>query len=298
MTFSYLKTTVAVAALISTLGSMAVASQAQIEDINARYDAEFKALEEQINDWKGEAPDPSAIEATIDAEFEITWDITDFSFDIPEVIFKTQEFSLDLPQFKWDRTGFSMDIPEVFMGVTKVGEYPCFRGWKWYSCDIKTKVPQVRMVRKDFSLDLPQVWWDRTSFSMDIPEFYSKRVEIKMHLPQFKLKSVSGEISSYQAEGEAFALKAEELGKTQEAEIKAAVANDLEAQKSEVHNQFDKAVTALDKAIADLRAAGGDPAKVNTPDGIIDLVAMRAEVLEKREDALAKIDTQIDRLNA
>lgn len=298
MTLSNLKNAVAVAALTAILGTSAIADQAEIDNINARYDAEFNKLENQIDGWKGEAPNPSEFEATINAEFEVTWEVTDFSFDIPEIIFKTREFSLDLPQFKWDRTGFSMDIPEVFMAVTKVGEYPCFKGWKWYSCDIKTKVPQVRMVRKDFSLDLPQVWWDRTSFSMDIPEFFSKRVEIKMHLPQFKLESVSGEIESYQAEGEAFARKAEELGKAQEVEIKAAVAAVLEDQKTNVHMQFDKAIAALDKAIADVKAAGGDPEKINTPTGTISLVAMRADVLEKRKTALAQIDHHLERLNA
>lgn len=293
-----LKTTVAASVMCAALGNAAIASQADIDAINARYDVEFNKLETEINDWKDEAPNPSEFEAIIDAEFGVTWEITDFSFDIPEIIFKTREFSLDLPQFKWDRTGFSMDIPEVFMAVTKVGEYPCFKGWKWYSCDIKTKVPQVRMVRKDFSLDLPQVWWDRTSFSMDIPEFFSKRVEIKMHLPQFKLESVSGQISSYQSEGEAFAAKAEKLGEAQEAEIKAAVAADLKDQKAEVFVQFDSAIGALDKAIADLKAAGGDPAKVNTPDGLINLIAMRAEVLEKRASALEQINTQLERLSA
>lgn len=287
-------------ALIAFSGTTAVASQAEIDEINARYDAAFNALQSDINEWQAEAPAPSEFEAVVDVNVEgiVTWEITDFSFDIPEIIFKTREFSLDLPQFKWDRTGFSMDIPEVFMAVTKVGEYPCFKGLKWYSCDIKTKVPQVRMVRKDFSLDLPQVWWDRTSFSMDIPEFFSKRVEVKMHLPQFKLESVSGQIGAYQAEGEAFAMKAEKLGKAQEAEIKSAVAADLEAQKSEVYSQFDGAIEALDKAISDLKAAGGDPAKVNTPEGVVNLIAMRADVLEKRKAALTQISAQIEQLKA
>jgi len=294
----FMMTSVAVAALHVSSINAAAANQAEIEVINARYEAAFEALETDVNNWATDAPRPSEFEATIDAEIEVTWEITDFSFDIPDIKFKTRNFSLDLPQFKWDRTGFSMDIPELFMAVTKVGEYPCFRHWKWYSCDIKTKVPQVRMVRKDYSLDLPQVWWDRTGFSMDIPEVFSKRIEIKMHLPQFKLESVRSQISAYQAEGEAFAVRAEELGRAQEAEIKSVAATEIEAQKAEVIAQFDDAIAALDKAINDLKGVGADPEKVNTPDGMINLVAMREDVIAKRVSALAEIDAQLSQLRA
>jgi hypothetical protein len=293
-----LKSTAAALALTAAFAAQATASQSEIDTINAEYEAKFDTLQAEMTEWESEAPDFSNLEASVGATFDVTWEITDFSFDIPEIVFKTREFSLDLPQFKWDRTGFSMDIPKVYMAVTKVGEYPCFRGWKWYSCDIKTKVPQVRMERKDFSLDLPQVWWGRTSFSMDIPEFYSKRVEIKMHLPQFKLESVEGEITAYQEEGESFAIRAQQLGQSQEAAIKGAVADELGTQKAAVVAQFDEALAALDKAIADLRSAGADPANVNTDEGTMNLVEMREQVLSKRSIALAEIDAQIAQLNA
>jgi|AntRauTorckE5430_2_1112549.scaffolds.fasta_scaffold02900_3 hypothetical protein len=293
-----LKTAVSALALTAALSGAANAGQAEIDEINGRYAVSFDALQTEIEDWKGEAPEPSEFEAIIDAEGTISWEITDFSFDIPEIIFKTREFSLDVPQFTWDRTGFSMDIPVTYMATTKVGEYPCFKGLKWYSCDMKMDVPQVKMVRKEFSLDLPQVSWGRTSFSMDIPEFYSKRVEIKMHLPQFKLESVSGQINVYEQEGEEFAARAEQLGKAQETEIKAVVRIELATQKTQVQAQFDAAIVALDKAIADLKSAGANPAAVSTSDGVIDLFAMRQEVLQKREKALNDITAQVNLLNA
>ena len=147
-------------------------------------------------------------------------------------------------------------------------------------------------------MDLPQVSWGRTSFSMDIPEFYSNRVEISMHLPQFKLDSVSGEVTAYQEEGETFAARAQELGKAQEAAIKSAVVEELNEQKDNVHVQFEEALGALDKAISDLQTAGVDPTKVNTPDGVMNLVAMRDEVIAKRIAALAEIDAQLTQLTA
>lgn len=295
---NFLKSTAAALALGLAFSGQATASQAEIDEITAEYEAQFAALQAEMSDWESEAPDYSNLEATVDATFDVTWEMTDFSFDIPEITFKTREFSLDLPQFKWDRTSFSMDIPKIYMAVTKVGEYPCFRGWKWYSCDIKTKVPQVRMERKTFSMDLPQVWWGQTSFSMDIPEFYSKRIKIKMHLPQFKLESVSGEITAYQEEGEDFAARAEKLGKSQEEAIKSAVADDLGKQKAKVHTQFADALGALDKAINDIKAAGADPASISTPDGVMNLIAMREEVLKKRDAALATIDAVLEQMNA
>lgn len=285
--------------VLNTVGTgAALASTQTIAEIEAKYDAQFDALQTEMQDWQGTAPDPSGIEATIGAEFDVTWEITDFSFDIPEVVFKTREFSLHLPQFKWDRTSFSMHVPEIHMETKKVGEYPCFKGWKWYSCDAKMDVPVTRMVHKKFSLDLPQTWWDRTSFSMDIPEFYSKRVEIKMHLPQFKLKDVHGEISAYQKQGEAFGLRAQQLGEAKKADMKAAVRTQIGTEKQKAVAEFDKALAALDKAIGEIRAAGADPARLNTPDGVINLIAVRAEIVQKRDQTIADMDKALTQLAA
>lgn len=275
-----------------------LASQAEIDAITAKYEAEFAELKAEMNEWQSQAPDYSDADAMIGVSGTIDWEITDFSFDIPEIIFKTRELSLDLPQFKWDRTSFSMDFPEVFMAVTKVGEYPCINKLQVRMCDIKTDVPQVRMVRKEYSLDLPQVWWDRTSFSMDIPEFFSKRVEIKMHLPQFTVEDVDAEINAYQDEGELFAARSEELGNAQKEEIEHVVVSDLNEQKAAVSAQFVEAIAALDKAIVDLTKVGVDPTSVQTPEGTIDLVALRVDVLAKRDDALAQIDEHLAKLTA
>jgi hypothetical protein len=288
------------AALVLSTGgtSAALANTQSIAEIEARYDAEFKALEAEMQDWQGEAPDPSGIEATIGAELDVSWEITDFSFDIPEVIFITREFSLHLLQFKWDRTSFSMHVPEIRMETKTVGKYPCFKDWKWYSCDAKMDVPVTRMVHKQFSLDLPQTWWDRASFSMDILEFFSERVEIKMHLPQFKLKDVHGEISAYQKQGEAFGVRAQQLGEAKKSEMKTAIRTQIDTEKQKAIAEFGKSLAAIDKAISDIRAAGANPANLPAPEGVINLIAVCGEIVQKRDQAITEMDKALQQLAA
>lgn len=285
----------------ASLGFAAEPVESQIEAIQEKYRVEYESLRQKGEQLAADARSPTEIEAGIGIDFDIEWERTSIKFDIPEIIMKTREFKLHLPQFRMKRTSIKWDNPEFFWEVTKVGEYPCFKGWKWYSCDIKTKVPQVRMVPREAKFDIPQVSWEITSFKMDIPEFFSKRVEIKLHLPQFYAKDVKGEISAHKAKADAISVEASALAARQKAEITAAITEDLLAKREMVAGQFDDAIASLEGAIASVQQAGANPEAMVSDEGTENLVARLNDLRNKRSETMAMFDAKLaelqDRVN-
>ncbi len=284
-----------VAATTVSAGVVVIETQSAIDEINAKYAVEYDRIENEATALSENAPDPSTFEAAVNFEFDVTWETTSIKFDIPEVTMQTHKFSLHLPQFKMKRIGVSWDNPEVRMVLRVVGKYPCFRGFKWYSCDIKTKVPEVHMVRREAKFDVPEVYWDKTSFSMDIPEFHMKTIEFKLDLPQFELQDVKGQFATLEDEANALSAEATVLAQAQKGEIASVVASDLSLKREEVAAQFDIAITTMEASIVDIRNAGADPTALISDEGTVDLIAMlnnlklqRAETLNLLSDKVAE----------
>lgn len=267
-----------------------------LPEIQAQYDAERRALAAEIEALRQQAPDPNSVEGMLDFEADLEWEMTSLKFDVPEVSMNTRSFALHLPQVSMRRVSISWDNPEVHMEMKTIGKYPCFKGWKWYSCDIKTKMPQLRMVRREAKFDVPDVSWDRTDFSLDIPEFRMKRIEIKLHLPQVSGGSVSGEVTAYETRMEALAEKGEDLAAREVAATIAVVVEDLVDKRDDADRQFAAAITQLKAAAATLEERGIDPAKAASGDGTIDLLAQLAELRDRRDATLARLDAKIAEL--
>lgn len=282
-------TTTALTAPVSAAQSV----EEQINAINEKYEPRFMALQSEGQAIAESAPKPSEFEGAVGISGEVDWEMTSIKFDIPEVVMKTREFSLHLPQFRMDTTSVKFDIPKTYFKITKVGEYPCFKGWKWYSCDIKTKVPQFRTETVEVKFDLPQVSWDITSFKMDIPEFFNKRVEWKLHLPQFTVKDVDVEIGKTENAAKDLEKRAFALGAAQKAEIQAVVAADLKDKRASTVAQFDSAIQTLKAGIAKVRSAGANPEAINANGSTQNMVAQLAELKKKRSEVLSIIDQKI-----
>lgn len=261
--------------------------------IKEKYAARLEQIKREGQALSDKAPSPTAVEAGINIDFDVSWETTSMKFDIPEIKILTREFKLHLPQFRMKRHSINWDNPETFWAVTKTAPYPCFKGLKMYTCWIKTKVPQIKMVRREAKFDLPEVFWEVTSFKMDIPEFYSKRVKWKLDLPQFKAKDVKVEIGKHKAAAERLAVKAKALGNEQKAEFYAVAVNDLKSKRSTVSTQFDTAEKMMSEAIQKIKAAGANPEALTVNGAIQNLVVELAKLRTKRAEILAMIDAKI-----
>ena len=292
-------------ALVSTMLFVSISStvahaseplDSKIAAIEEKYEGQLAAIRAEGDQMASEAPDYDGTEVMLDMSVDVTWDTTSIIFDIPEVTMKTRELSLDLPQFRMKTKRIVWDNPEMKMVLKTVGKYPCFRGLKQYMCDIKTKVPELKMVRREAKIDIPEVFWARTSFKMDIPEFSMNRVEIKLDVPQFRAEEVDVKIDAYKARAEELAARAEALGRSQKDEIEAAVIEDLSAKKTEIALQFDTAISQLENAIETVRSHGANPAAVQSEDGTVNLVAQLDDLRAKRTDALSVISEKLSEL--
>lgn len=270
---------------------------AGVEDLISAIEEKFKpgfaAIEEEGRRLAKDAPRPTELEATVGVNFDVEWEMTSIKFDIPEVKMKLREIKLHLPQVRMETTSINWDNPEFFMELRKIGEYPCFRSWKWYSCDIKTKMPEIRMIRREAKFDLPKFTWDITSIKLDIPEFFSRRVEIKLHAPQFKAKEVSAEIGEQKAAADALQQKAAGLAEEQKREINAAVSANLNSKRGEIAREFDTGIASLTESIGNLKASGVNTEAVPSPDGTVNLPALLLELQAKRAAALKELDAKI-----
>lgn len=276
-------------------GNAANASEAlekRIGEINVQYEQRFAALKKEgegLNDgWS-----PSAFEAGVGFSGNVTWEVTTIKLDLPAAKMKRRDIKLHLPQWTHKTVSIKWDVPQFYSAIRVIGKYPCFYHWKWHSCEIKTKVPQLRMLRRESKFDVPVIKWATTTLKLDIPEFYTRRTEIKLHLPQFHGKDVHAEIGKRKAAGNAIERKSLELGKAQAVEINAAVQADLAAEKAGVSASFDDAVRNMDTAISQMRAAGVNPEAVVTEEGTQNFILMLNDLKRQRDEALRKFDIDV-----
>lgn len=271
--------------------------QERIDEIVSRYKPEFDQLQADGKQMEKDFQEPSKVDAVINIDFDISWEKTDIVLDIPSVKMKTCDISFDLPSVKMNRKDMSFDTPSVRMVNKKVGEYPCFKGWKWYSCDIITKVPEFFMERQDISMDIPEVIKERHEIKFDLPEFFMNRVYWSLHLPQFKVVNVKAETQAMQDKGDALKARGEKLGTAMKAEIDALLvgglsegAQDVATNRDLVAKPFNDAANLISKTIDELVAKKIDPVKIPASDGNINLRQSLVDLVTQRDAELAKFD--------
>ena len=128
------------------------------------------------------------------ADFDIGWDETRITFDLPEVTMVRQDWSLDLPQVTMTNQEMIFHTPSSRMGTQKVGQYPEFHGFEIVWKDILTDVPEFFIQEQRIVVGVPEFRMDTTAISLDVPEFAMKTQTFIMGLPQFTLKAFKVDI--------------------------------------------------------------------------------------------------------
>lgn len=280
------------------------AKVAALASIETDYKDQQTALQTEGDDIQR---DGSGLSGT--ATFDVKMKEQRWIFHLPTMTMKLKPMSLDLPQMTMKTRAISWDNPTIVMVPTKTGQYPTFR-CRGFKCTVKwkdiiTNVPRTEMRRQSISMGVPEFQMKRTDFSTKIPEFTMKKQEWVMKIPEFTLVDAQAEGETLQKRGKALGEKADTLAgtiKAQAGERSAAVyacyRTDLADKRQEVAAQFDTALGQIDASITSIRAAGADPAKMQTEDGVLDLIAERARLVTERDDALKQIDAAMASLDA
>jgi hypothetical protein len=273
--------------------AQSAALNAQIEAIKNKYQPRLDALQQEGQSLADEAPDPSAVEAVLNVDFDVTWSDKKIAFDFPSVKLKNKRIAFDLPEVRMDLQRIVFDTPATRMVPRVIGRKPEFHGpfhIEW--TDIIISVPEVYMQRNEIKLDIPQVTMKRQEIVVGIPEITMQRVEWIVSLPQFKVINISAATDKLQAKGKELQAEGEAIGMAMNAEVQAAVsalmqgAGGVPGMISTANHAFDAALTSVKSAIDTLSQKGIDPIKVPTDGGDLNLRKTLDELVKTRDDVM------------
>lgn len=274
--------------------------QDRVQSIVDRYQPIFAQLQAEGEKMEGDFEAPGTFEAVINIDFDVSWEDTSIIFDVPSVTMKTIRFSLDIPEVTMNTKSIVFDTPSVRMVTRVVGKYPCFRGFKIYSCDMKMDIPEVFMERQDIRMDIPEFTMRRKDISFDVPEFFMQRIEWKLHLPQFTAKSVSAAVSNMEHMASELKDRGEKLSLSMKAEIDAIMVNGMAvgaqasvAERNAAAAPFNDGIAKIMAVIDQLVARKVDPIRVPVQGGEpINMRKQLDELVAGREAALVLFDAQ------
>jgi hypothetical protein len=265
----------------------------EISKIQAKYEAEYKKIEEQGKQIEKDAPKGAENTAGVDIDFSKWHDV---SFDVPEFRMKLHRIVLDLPSVTMRTKRIVWDNPEVTMENRVVGKYPEFHGLKVKWSDIITKVPVTRMVRKEAKLDVPEFSMKRQEMKFDLPEIFRTR-RVSMKIPEIKVRTTENAKDETEEGTREIEKTTAALAAAQQAEIKEFSIKKLTAERSNLETQLKEAVAQINDAITKSRAAGADPAKLVSEDGTVtDLNAVLQNVNAEFAKGIQAIDDAIAQL--
>lgn len=268
--------------------------QTQINKVTERYRpalAELAARGKKIGD---EYQKPNAAAAKIGFDFDVNWKRLDMSFDLPSVTMKTISISADVPEVTNEPQTIIFHTPSTRMVTREVGRKPEVRNWTIEWTPIYMDFPELFMEEQKIIFDLPSVRMKRQDWKIDIPHFTMQRQEISIDVPDFKLRNVTAETEKLKASGAELQAEGDQLARRMKADINAVISTGsaMAAQGTtgatfEISRQFDSAIAALSKAVAELAAKGVDPIKVPSEKGDVNLRKQLSELIAQRDAALA-----------
>lgn len=277
------------------------------------YQRDFQGFKEKGDQMK---------EDSVAMNVDVGWSDQRIVFNVPSVTIKDQRIIFGVPQTTVVNKHMSFDVPSVTMKDTKTGQYPettCHDTWihvgpiktkgvpsctvTWH--DIITKIPVSTMQRTDIVLGVPEFTWKDTTVVAGIPQLTNQEVTWIIGLPQFTVRSIAINSKKIESESEslqnAMAEKKEAMTKDVGGDIHSVFAcyrTDVSSKRLQAETQFNSGLSQLDSSIQNVRASGADPANLKSSDGhSLNLIAQRADLARKRDDAMASFDSALSQLD-
>jgi hypothetical protein len=294
---------------------MCKAEQTTISGITEKYKPIFANLQAEGESLK-DSDDAKKFAVNL------TWADTEIKFATPSVSVKDQRMIFGVPQVTMRTNNISFGTPSVRMNRVKTGQYPeftCHDTWISLPFGGKTKgvpacatkwsntyadIPESFMQEQHIRVDIPEFRFADTSIVMGIPEVFMQSQRIVVGVPQIKVSSVILDTKPLKDKADQLTAKASDVKTSEMQEMSSSIhalfecfRTSLSQKKKMTSDQFSTGLTQLDAIIQSLRTQGADPAKLATPDGIVDLVQKREDLARARDDALSKFDEALSKLD-
>lgn len=167
-----------------------------IAEIQAKYEAQFKQLQEQTEaSAEKMKEDGDRLEKDAKTKFKVDivvrWVDRRIIMNLPQVTMRSQTFKLDLPEVKGHLQEMIFHTPSTRMVLKKVGQYPEVHGLKIVWKDILTEVPEIFMQEQRIKIEVPEVRMTTQELRVDYPDFSWGPTEFVLRLPEFEVKDIS-----------------------------------------------------------------------------------------------------------
>jgi len=316
--------------------------QSEITEVQNLYAEKFKrradVVKKEAGDLENESPDPSGVEATLDVQIDVDWEVTEMKLHIPEFKLEDKKIIFDLPQVTMKKQTWIYHTPSVRMEpqcINKPPETVCEMrteciggGWSRICTDVPrcrtraggqmcTDIPKTFMQEQKTILHVPETKMAKNEIILGLPVAKMKLQTWKMHLPQFTVKSVSGQIKDI--EDKAADMEQREknanaaLSSSMKSEIKEiSIAGtsqmfdcqftSLNDQKVEALAEIDKNVFVVQNALKNANEVGAADFAKSMRSSLQKLIEAKSKVINSFDNALNDMSNKkkeaVDKLNS
>jgi len=280
-----------------------VTEQNTLKSTNVKYQGIFKELGDETD---------KLVSDSGSVAFDVIWKRQDSFFYLQSITIHDRPIMFGIPKVAMKMQNVTFSTSGVRTKLQKVGQYPEFScsGGIAPTCDVKwrditTNVPEAFMQEQDVRTQIPELTFTDTHIVVSVPETFVKRQKWIVATPEFRLTSTTVNEQDVKNRADALRQRAMKLTESNVKDNALGIQNiyscyriSVTAQRADVDNKFKNSVEAVEMVIQKLAAQGGDPAKVSTESGVVDLTARRSDIAEKREKALASFDEVLTELNS
>ncbi|MGP1253563.1 MAG: hypothetical protein ACTS10_04060 [Kiloniellales bacterium] len=265
----------------------------RVNDINARYEQQYAALQFQAQGLKDEMPDEGEMAVGVDCD--VDWVRQEIIFKTPTVTMKERHLTYDIAQVTMKLREFSFDRPVLKWGTTRAGP-------------VKLHLPKLYTETVRWSTEIPEFRWDETTTVMHVPEFSTELEKIAYHAPEFVCDEASDTVAAVRTKADGIADQIEVLQIQQRVEIDAVLRdqiadalNNLDATEAKAVQQFLAGIGGLNGSIDAILAGGLNPENVDGRNLVAERDALRAkqeEALKAFQKARANLEERLTQLSS
>lgn len=175
--------------------------QAKTGELSKNYETKVNEIVENgqkyIDQINEEYEDPNAVEGTVNASFDVKWEMTSIKLDLPKIRMRREDLSFDVPELHTELEEIKFKVPAtkiVEKCVTKVPKVIRVVPPKVEMVCLNVPVPEVYMKDVSIKIDLPKLRKKRIEIKFDIPEFHMERVEIKTKVLKIYMRDVEAQM--------------------------------------------------------------------------------------------------------
>lgn len=287
--------------------------QQKVDEVKKTFEEKIAKIQEdgsqRIKKISDESPNPSAVEAGINATFDVKWKVTSIKFDIPKFSTQKETIKFDVPEVRMELKIIKFDVPATRMVRTCLFKKPevTVRG---ISVTVKNVCvwgdkPEVYMKTTEIKTDIPKFTTKRLEIIFDKPIVKLETTEIKLSLPQFFLKELSGELKEQKEDienvGQSMTSEIAQAETEMKISLQSEVSHELSEINDETHEELLKArkevCSYYDDAIAKMKSSIKILKENNANEDVITIEGELSKLVKDYGDILLEIDKGLENIN-